>query len=155
LRETYDQVYGSNAGECTSFAKAAAHLLGTTKLSPFMPRIEIVSFRNQRLVPRRNRDGSPMFKKNAQGEVTRDQAMERQFVTHVFCVVGRRGMEYGHNNSLPASGTWNAETRIVDCWLAALGYESSFKVADYPKPGYLTTLHLEMDSYKGKNAVFW
>ncbi len=160
LRAAYTRVYDRQAGECTSFANAAAHLLSTHKPLAVMPRIEIVSFRNQRKIPRTVLDRAtnkrvPLFKKDANGNFTTEPVMESQYVTHVFCVVGRSGDEVAFDGKMPPSDTWGDDARIVDCWLGALGYECSFRVKEYPKPGYLTTGHLfkEMDSFLGESAV--
>lgn len=158
LRAAYDQVFGAAAGECTSFAYAAAHILTTGVSGGFVPpRIEVVTFRHHRQALRFNRDGTPMYKKDASGNFTNQQAREFQYVTHVFCVAGRIGQNVAYGQRMPAAGTWGASCRIVDCWLGALGYECSFKVPEYPKPGYLTTgfIFKEMDSYLGPQAVKW
>ncbi|HEY1288979.1 MAG TPA: hypothetical protein VGF58_11690 [Burkholderiales bacterium] len=160
LYTAYARVYGANAGECTSFANAAAHVLSTHVL-PWMPRIEILSFRHHRRVPRLqlNRETGkyePLYKRDANGNLTNDQAMEYQYVTHVFVVVGRQGPEIDAGDVMPAAQTWGTDAVIVDCWLGALGYPCAFWIARYPKPGYLATgrVFKEMDSYLGPNAVF-
>jgi hypothetical protein len=155
LKAAHKRVYDRSAGECTSFANAAAHLLSAHKPLPRMPRIEIVSFRNRRQSPRRNRDGSPMYKKASDGSFTDQPVMESQYVTHVFCVVGRSGDAVDFNALMPNPTTWGDDARIVDCWLGALGYECSFRVLEYPKEGYLANgyLYKEMDSFKGPSAA--
>jgi hypothetical protein len=160
LSAAYGRVYGAAAGECTSFANAAAHVLSTHVL-PWMPRLEIVSFRHHRRVPRMRLDRAtgeyvPVYKRDADGILTNDQAMEYQYVTHVFVVVGRQGPEVDAGDVMPDARTWGADARIVDCWLGALGYQCSFTAAAYPKPGYLITgcVFKEMDSFLGPNAVF-
>ena len=116
LRAAYDRVYGASAGECTSFAKAAAHVLTAVRGRYVMPRIEIVSYRNQRLSPRFNRDRTPMFLRDANGNVTNHQAMERQYVTHVFCVVGRAGQDVLDDPLLGDA----VQARGRGAWIAAL-----------------------------------
>jgi hypothetical protein len=146
-----ERVYTQEAGECTSFGKAAAHLLSTASMTPFMPRVEVVAFSQAQQRPRYNRDGSPLMvqRPGSPGPV---HAMLNIKIAHVFCVVGRQGTITG--TTMPHPSTWNAEARIVDCWLGSLGYECVFTVAGYPKPGYFTNLELVMDSYQGADAVF-
>ncbi len=157
LRTAYDNVYKYRAGECTSFAKAAAHILSTHAPGPrILPRIEIVSYRWRGRGPRFNGEGQPIYVKDATGQFTNRQAMEAKFITHVFCVVGRSGQDVQHNQPMPQSNSWGDDCCIVDCWLGALGYDCWFTVGRYPKLGYLTGgfVFKEMDSYQGPDAVY-
>lgn len=147
IQRAHTEVYSKRAGECTSFGKAAAHLLSTASMTPFMPRIEVLAFSQHQKRPRYNRDGTPMMirKPNEVGLVHAHMSVK---IAHVFCVVGRQGAALTHPD------TWNPEARVVDCWLGSLGYECVFTVPDYPKRGYFTNLEVVMDSYQGPDAVF-
>jgi L,D-peptidoglycan transpeptidase YkuD (ErfK/YbiS/YcfS/YnhG family) len=141
LGQAYNAVYKIAAGEWTSFALAAGHILSTLKPVRNMPQIEIVSFRYSRNVARENVD--KITKKRTPMMITdpktgqKKQAFFHQVVTHVYCVVGRSGAGVAAGAKMPDANTWGGNCRIVDCWLGSLGYECSFSVADYPKPGYL------------------
>jgi hypothetical protein len=146
VRRAHQAVYERRAGECTSFAKAAAHLLSTVATHPFKPRIEVLAFRQHQLRPRFNRDGSPLMIRKP-GHDAPVQAVTSITISHVFCVVGRRGV------ALTPSSHWNPEVRIVDCWLGSLGYDCVFTASSYPKQGYFTSLEVVMDSHQGADAA--
>jgi hypothetical protein len=73
-------------------------------------------------------------------------------VAHVFCVVNRTGgtettrVGRSDREKLPPYAQWDKDCWIVDPWLASLGWESCYKLAEYPKKGFLSPVYLEMDS---------
>jgi len=147
INTAHDQVYKHLAGECTSFGKAAAHLLATAAMEPFRPRIEVLAYSIKKKLPRLKEDNTPlMISRPGCAEMV--PAMVNITIAHVFCVVGRLGV------ALTKTDQWNSEARIVDCWLGSLGYECVFSVANYPKPHYFDNLEVVMDSFQGPDAMF-
>ncbi|WP_175016792.1 hypothetical protein [Massilia sp. YMA4] len=144
LAAVHGAVYKQAGGECTSFGKAAAHVLATAAISGPRPRIELVAWESRTSVPVMRegmqvmREGRPYFKTNV--------------VAHVFCVVNRPGgtdaveVAGKSRQRLPPYEEWGHDCWVVDPWLASLGWEACYRLSDYPKKGFLDPVYLEMDS---------
>lgn len=180
LRQTYDHVRNTRAGECTSFGHYAAHVLKQEAEAQNMDaRIELVVWEGSgrlRGVTRNVERTNLKFGKAKRGKLAKKLIAEKliaetitvtrptpRYVTHVFCVVNRRGgtREVGKKfeaatnfrqertslrDRLPHFSTWGSDCWVVDPWLASLGYDSAWPVDLYPKKGMLDPLYLEMDS---------
>jgi hypothetical protein len=138
VKNVCNSVYEKKSGECTSFGKAAAHILTTTPIPGPRPRVELVSWEQRTTKEVTTASGRTYNKVTA--------------VAHVFCVVNRIGgtstrtVGPREREKLPPFSDWGNECWIVDPWLASLGWNSCYSLQDYPKKGFLEPCYLEMDS---------
>jgi hypothetical protein len=138
LKNVKESVYTKKGGECTSFGKAAAHVLATTEIPGPRPRIELVSWEQRTSTTITRPDKSTYTKVTA--------------VAHVYCVVNREGgttavlVGKQQRAQLPDPSNWGDDCWVVDPWLASLGWEACYELAKYPKGGFLNPVYLEMDS---------
>lgn len=117
LLNVHDRVLQERAGVCTTFAKAAAHIMAQANV-PNAPKIEIVGYTNHVFVIVGRR----------QGEIN----------------VTGHGLFTRHN--LPHHNQWGLGWVIVDVWAGAMGYPKTTYLHNmgYPFNGMLNPLKLIM-----------
>jgi hypothetical protein len=152
LKDTKDSVYGARAGECTSFAKAGAHILAAQRAP--LPRIELVGWEVKTKYKRPNTKNLKKGEKPAKGWQDRpgEWIWTNMDVAHVFCIVGREGGYVdprAAKKQLPPYAQWQGDWHIVDPWAGAMGWSTCYRANNnYPFNGMLSPVYLQME-YEG------
>ena len=136
LKNCYERVRKERYGECTTFAKAAGHLLAQAKAP--RPRLEIIAYENHVLLV--------VGRNGGYSDVGKGFRKKRQLPQ----------LYYSDANSYDGAA-WGADWAIVDPWAGAMGYEDTiYQMSggrlrgvnfqnEYPCPGMLHPVSLIME----------